>query len=106
MKTLEEKLSELPRDRREAIEAETATLVAEELSLRELRKSLSLTQVNVAKEMGVGQDEVSRAENRADMLVSSLRNMISAMGGELNIVARMPGKRDVYITNFGDVIDD
>ena len=32
--------------------------------------------------------------------------MISAMGGELNIVARKPGKRDVYITNFGDVIDD
>ncbi len=105
-KTFRDKLARLPTDRQKHIHAEAEELIAEEMSLRALRKQLNLTQKWLAKEMGIGQDEVSRAERRTDMLVSTLRNYVAAMGGELDIVARLPGQPDVHLMQLGDVIED
>ena len=105
-KTLKEKMAKLPEDRLQRIQAETDELIADEMSLRELRKNMDMTQARVAEFLGIGQDEVSRVERRADMLVSTLRNLIKAMGGELEITARFPDKRDVRIARLGDVLED
>ncbi len=105
-KNLKDKMAALPEDRQQRIQTEAAALIADEMSLRELRKDLEFTQARVAESLGIGQDEVSRAERRADMLVSTLRNLIAAMGGELAITARFPDRRDVNITNLGDVLQD
>jgi len=51
------------------------------MSLRDLRKARKLTQARVAKALGVTQDSVSRLEKRSDLLLSTLRKTVKAMGG-------------------------
>jgi|RifCSP13_1_1023834.scaffolds.fasta_scaffold316979_1 transcriptional regulator with XRE-family HTH domain len=105
-KTLREKMASLPAGRRARIEAETKKLVAEELSLRELRKAFALTQAELAESLGIGQDEVSRIERRADILVSTLRRFIASMGGELDLVARFPDRPPVRIARLEDLDEE
>ena len=66
--------------RRKKIEARAAQLVAEEMTLQELRQARKLTQVRMAKALGITQDGVSRLEKRSDLLLSTLRKSVQAMG--------------------------
>ena len=104
--TLKEKLAALPAGRRRKVEARAAELIAEEMSLRELRKALGQTQAKVAADLGVGQDTVSRYEQRSDMLLSTLREYIGKMGGELILTAQFPDRKPVRIRGFADITDD
>ncbi|MDP3137674.1 MAG: helix-turn-helix transcriptional regulator [Burkholderiaceae bacterium] len=61
-----------------------------EMQLQELRKSRHFTQVEVAKALSVEQTAVSKLERREDMFVSTLRDYIKALGGELHMVASFP----------------
>jgi transcriptional regulator with XRE-family HTH domain len=61
-----------------------------EMQLRELRKARQATQVDVAKAMNVEQAAVSKLERRDDMYVSTLREYVKALGGELKLVASFP----------------
>ena len=72
------------------------------LSLNQLREARSLTQNSLAELLGIPQGGVSRLERRADMYVSTLRNYIRAMGGELKITAVFPNGA-VEISQFQDV---
>jgi DNA-binding XRE family transcriptional regulator len=63
-----EKIGKLSPARRKRVEARAAELVGEEMTLRELRKARKLTQVRLAKKLGVSQDGVSRLEKRSDLL--------------------------------------
>lgn len=81
--------------------AERAGAMAAEMPLDELRHARQLSQETLAAALGTGQAAVSRLERRADMYVSTLRGMIRAMGGELEIVARFPDGA-VKINQFAD----
>src|ERR1051325_2865137 len=94
---LEEFIAGLPKAERDAIDRRTRELLAEELSLQNLRKFDGKTQVAVAKRMKVGQDAVSKLETREDMYLSTLRGFIEAMGGQLELVARFPALPPVKI---------
>jgi transcriptional regulator with XRE-family HTH domain len=72
------------------------------LSLNQLREARNLTQTSLAELLGIPQGGVSRLERRADMYVSTLRNYIRAMGGELRITAVFPNGA-VEISQFQDV---
>jgi transcriptional regulator with XRE-family HTH domain len=61
-----------------------------EMQLQELRKSRQVTQVEVAKAMNVEQAAISKLERREDMYVSTLREYVKALGGELKLVASFP----------------
>ena len=54
----------------------------------------------MARTLGVKQAAVSKLERRTDMYVSTLRGLIEAMGGTLEIVARFPGRPPVRISQF------
>jgi transcriptional regulator with XRE-family HTH domain len=99
--TLEQELGKLPKKRRARVEARATEIMTEELSLRELRKALDRTQVELAKRMGVGQDTVSRCEQRTDLMVSTLARYVRAMGGTLSIVAEFPDRAPVRVRAFG-----
>lgn len=101
-KTLEAKLGELTPARRKKIEARTAVLIAEEQSLRDVRRACALTQKDMAAELGIGQDGVSRLEKRSDLLVSTLRDYVEAMGGTLRILAEFPDRPPVQLTGSSD----
>lgn len=80
----------LSSERRVRIDAKKAEL-RQEMDLAELRKALELTQATLAEALGVGQAEVSKIEKRTDLLLSTLRKFVEAMGGELEIRASFPG---------------
>ena len=100
---LNEKLAELPAARREKIEARAAELIAEEMSLRDLRRALGKTQAKVAADLGVGQDSVARYEQRTDMLISTLSEFVHKVGGTLELTARFPNRSPVKIKGFGEI---
>jgi DNA-binding XRE family transcriptional regulator len=101
MTTLSEKFAQLPPERQARIRARTEELALEEATLRAARKKAKLTQVGVAKRLGVGQDSVSRLETRKDMLISTLRNYVAAMGGKVRVVVELKGQPAVELKKLG-----
>ena len=99
---VDDKIRKLSPKRRKKIEERAAVLVTEEMTLRELRNALKLTQVHMANKLGVTQDGVSRLEKRNDLLVSTLRKTVRAMGGSLSLVAEFPGRAPVVLSGIAD----
>ena len=64
--------------------------MAAALELNQLRKARRLTQEELARRLGIRQANVSKLERRGDMHVSTLREVVEAMGGELRITAHFP----------------
>jgi DNA-binding XRE family transcriptional regulator len=102
MTNLERIRRELSPARRKKVEARAAQLIAEEMSLRELRRARKLTQVHMAKALRIGQDGVSKLEKRADLMISTLRRTIEAMGGTLSLVAEFPDREPVVLSGIAE----
>ena len=98
----EELMAELSPARRTRIKARASKLIAQERSLRDLRQARQLTQQRMAKRLGVKQHNISRLEQRSDMLLSTLRDYVGRMGGELELTARFPDREPVKIQAFAD----
>jgi len=105
MTTLTDKMNSLPEARRERIEKRAEVLIAEEMSLRDLRKALRRTQSRVASDLGINQENVSRIERRTDLLISTLSGYVEAMGGKLHLVAEFPDRPPVTLTGIGALAD-
>jgi DNA-binding XRE family transcriptional regulator len=101
--TLREKLASLPIERRERIEVKAQQLIAEEMSLQSLRKARQLTQEKVAELLDIRQENVSRIEKRADLLISTLRDYVGSMGGELRLIVEFPDYPPIELLGFGEV---
>jgi len=105
MKTLQDKMAELSERRRQRIEVRAAELTAEEMSLRDLRQAHRLTQARVGRALKIGQDGVSRLEQRSDLLISTLRGYVEALGGRLSLVAEFPDKDPVVLSGLASLAD-
>jgi transcriptional regulator with XRE-family HTH domain len=101
--TLNDKMKKLSGARRKKIDARAAQLIAEEMSLRDLRKARRLTQERIAEVLNLGQDGISRLEKRSDLLISTLRNYVEAMGGSLSLVAEFPDRQPVILAGLAAV---
>ena len=55
-----------------------------------LRKARERTQVELARTMGINQASVSAIENNTDLLLSTLKKYVRALGGEVKIQAVFP----------------
>jgi transcriptional regulator with XRE-family HTH domain len=100
---IRDKIRKLDSAQRKKIAARAVELIAEEMSLRELRKARKLTQTRVAKVLGITQDSVSRLEKRSDLLLSTLRKTVKAMGGDVRIVAEFPDRAPVMLSDLSEV---
>ena len=98
--SLDKMIAALDPEERRKIEERAAELIAEEMTLRELRKARKLTQVSVARELGISQDAVSRLEQRSDVLLSTLRRTVEAMGGSLSLIARFPDRPPIELSGI------
>jgi DNA-binding XRE family transcriptional regulator len=99
-----DKIRKLSPQRRKKVEARAGELLAEEMTLRELRRARQLTQVRLAKTLGITQDSVSRLEQRTDLLLSTLRKSVEAMGGRLSLVAEFPDRAPVVLSGIADEV--
>jgi transcriptional regulator with XRE-family HTH domain len=96
-----ELVAKMPAERRERMQRRVeAELAAMELA--ELRASRGLTQEELAQRLSTRQANVSQMERRTDMHISTLKQVIEAMGGELVITARFPDA-DVRLDQFDRV---
>jgi len=94
-------ITKLSPGQRKKVETRAAELIAEEMTLGQLRKARRLTQVRMARALGISQDGVSRLEKRSDLLLSTLRKTVAAMGGNLSLVAEFPDRPPVLLSSLG-----
>ena len=72
-----------------------------EMLLAEIRRESGLTQVDLAEALGIKQPSLSKLESQDDMQISTLRRIIHALGGELEIIAHMP-RGSIRLSQFKD----
>src|SRR5579864_4667634 len=75
------------------------------MTLRQVRQACKLTQEKVAKSLRIGQEGVSKLEKRSDLLISTLRDYVKAMGGQLSLVVRFPDREPVILSGIADFAD-
>lgn len=93
-------INKLSATQRKKVEARAAQLIAEEMTLQQLRHARKLTQQKIAKSLHIGQDGVSKLEKRSDLLISTLRSYVEAMGGNLSLVAEFPDRDPVVLSGI------
>jgi transcriptional regulator with XRE-family HTH domain len=97
---VEEEMASLPKARRKAIEARGQELLAaveRRMTLAELRKERKLSQAKMAQELGIGQMQISRLEQRKDPRLSTIERTVAAMGGHLTMIATFPDQEPVIL---------
>src|ERR1700683_3981978 len=98
-------LDTLPKAGRERVDARYLELKAEVEGLRALRKVAGKAQADVAAALHVKQPSVSKIEKQADMYISTLRSYVEAVGGELELVVRLPSHPVMRLLHLGDAFD-
>ncbi|MBV9432643.1 MAG: XRE family transcriptional regulator [Hyphomicrobiales bacterium] len=103
VRTLREVLDSLPANERAAIDRRYEELVNEVESLRELRRISEMSQAQIAETLKISQPAVSKMEKQTDMYLSTLRSYVEAMGGELDVIVRLPNRAPVKVRSLEDM---
>jgi DNA-binding XRE family transcriptional regulator len=103
-RTVGEMIDALPKHRRERIDARYREIKDEVESLRELRKAAGKAQAEIAATLRIKQPSVSKIEKQTDMYLSTLRSYVEAIGGELDLVVRLPARRAMRLHRLGEVL--
>jgi plasmid maintenance system antidote protein VapI len=74
---------------RQRAAARTQELLGD-LLLSEIRELAGKSQSQVADALSIKQPSLSKLEKQADMQISTLRRVVNALGGELEVIARFP----------------
>lgn len=106
MITYDDYMKQLSPERRERVLEMAQKLIAEERSLREIRKAREYSQVTLSEILGMNQGDLSKFERRTDAYLSTIRRYVEAMGGTLELIASFPDTGPVKIANLGDLGDD
>ena len=85
-------------ERTQQAKARAKDIMAEML-LAEIRREAGFTQEEISKALGIKQPSLSKLEAQDDMQISTLQRLIQALGGQLELIAHMPGG-DVRIRQF------
>ena len=97
-KSFKSLVGQLPVDRLENIENRAQGMLLE-MALQEIRQNRHLTQQQMASNLKLNQAALSKMENQSDIHVSTLRKIVTAMGGHLKLVAQFPDE-EIVINQF------
>lgn len=100
---LNEVVAALPAERRAHVDARFEELKAEVEGLGELRRAAGKAQAEIASTLKIKQPSVSKIEKQADMYLSTLRSYVEAIGGQLDLIVRLPSRAPLRIERLGDV---
>lgn len=100
-RNLTEILSDLPATRRTRVQARYLNLKQQVEGLAELRRLAGRMQTEIAEAMEIRQPSVSKIETQADMLLSTLRSYVEAVGGELHLVVKLPDRQPFELLQAG-----
>jgi predicted transcriptional regulator len=102
--------AKMPPEARRRAEAKADAMLSS-MSLDELREALDLTQEELARRLRVKQPAVAKLERREDVRLSTLRALIEAMGGQIEVraifpqgavILRQPGESQASAAGGGD----
>lgn len=102
-RNLNQIIADLPPDRQARIDARYREMKDEVDGLRELRQVAGKAQADIAAALNIKQPSVSKIEKQADMYLSTLRRYVEAIGGELDLVVRLPKRPALRLQHLGDV---
>ncbi len=85
--------------RKERVRRRTETML-QEMLLAEIRQLAGLTQTELAEALEVSQASVSKAEHATDMQISTLRRIVEALGGQLEITVKLPTGSRITVSQF------
>jgi len=102
-RNLDDVVAALPEARRARVEARAQELKEQVEGLSELRRVAGKAQVEIAAALNVKQPSVSKIEKQADMYLSTLRSYVEAIGGQLDLIVRLPARAPLRIGRLGDV---
>jgi transcriptional regulator with XRE-family HTH domain len=100
---LEDVIAALPEERRQRVEMRFQQLKDEVKSLGELRRAAGKAQAQIASALKIKQPSVSKIEKQADMYLSTLKRYVEAIGGQLDLIVRLPSRGPLRIERLGDV---
>jgi DNA-binding XRE family transcriptional regulator len=98
--TLSGELKTLSKERQEAIAVRAEQIRLEELTLRHLREKLGLSQAELAERLEVQQPAISKLERRQNLELNTLRSVVNALGGTLEIIVRVPDKEPILLSDY------
>jgi len=99
----DEIMNRLSPEDREDVKRRADKIRTEYMTLQDVRKALELTQNDIANTLNVRQVNVSKIENRNDLKLSTLRDYVSALGGDLKLVVEFPNRDPVVLYGIGEV---
>lgn len=102
-RSLDDVIAALPHDQRAAVEARHHELTQEVEGLRELRQIAGKAQAEIASALNITQPSVSKIEKQTDMHLSTLRNYVEAVGGELELTVKLPKRPALRIHHLGEL---
>ena len=104
-RTIDQVIAELPKERRARISKKARTMAREMIahadSLGMVRRAISKTQNEVGQDLGLPQNAISQLEKRSDLLLSTLRRYVKALGADLDLVVRMKDGSKILLKGLG-----
>lgn len=106
-RNIDQLIAKLPKVRRNRI-SKKADLMAKEMvayadSLSMVRRALSKTQNQIGEDLGLPQNAVSQLESRSDLLLSTLRRYVNALGADLDLVVRLKDGSQIVLEGLGAI---
>ena len=102
-RSLDDIIAALPHDEQVALEVRHGALKQNVGGLRELRQIAGKAQADIASALNITQPSVSKIEKQTDMHLSTLRNYVEAVGGELELTVKLPRRPALRIHHLGDL---
>jgi transcriptional regulator with XRE-family HTH domain len=96
-------VARLPHDQQAVIDARQQGMTQEVEGLRELRQITGKAQADIASALNITQPSVSKIEKQTDMHLSTLRNYVEAVGGELELTVKLPKRPVLRFHHLGDL---
>ncbi|MBE9058245.1 MULTISPECIES: XRE family transcriptional regulator [Sphaerospermopsis] len=95
--TLSEELNQLSQERKEIIAARTSELRLAEITLQNLRERLGLSSSELADSLELSEIEISDLENQPSLELNTIRNVVNALGGTMEIIIKLPNKEPIMM---------
>jgi transcriptional regulator with XRE-family HTH domain len=109
-RSLKSIIAELPPERRAKVEAKSREMADDMIryaeTLAQARRALEKTQTELADVLQIKQNAVAQLEKRSDMLLSTLRKYVSAMGAELQLSIRTAAGVVIVLDGFGTLLPE
>ncbi|WP_416763400.1 transcriptional regulator [Roseateles sp. So40a] len=109
-RSLKSIVAALPPERRAKVEAKSREMADDMIryaeTLAEARRALEKTQTELADVLQIKQNAVAQLEKRSDMLLSTLRKYVSAMGAELQLSIRTATGVVIVLDGFGTLLPE